>query len=75
MEDSLLWSMLRYGMTENRGFFLNLKSFRDYPLKVARQLKSGDKNAIPSSGRKRIFAINPCNHFAKMYRSANLLLS
>ncbi|MBD0724807.1 hypothetical protein B6A10_06410 [Flavobacterium sp. L1I52] len=32
---SLLWSMLRYGMTENRGFFLNLKNFQTQPLKVA----------------------------------------
>ncbi|HFK5543587.1 TPA: PRTRC system ThiF family protein [Elizabethkingia anophelis] len=33
---SLLWSMFRYGMTENRGFFLNLKNFQTQPLKVAR---------------------------------------
>ncbi|MBJ2126317.1 PRTRC system ThiF family protein [Flavobacterium sp. IB48] len=32
---SLLWSLFRYGMTENRGFFLNLKDFRTHPLKVA----------------------------------------
>ncbi len=32
---SLLWSMFRYGMTENRGFFLNLKNFLTKPLKVA----------------------------------------
>ncbi|MGJ1419152.1 PRTRC system ThiF family protein [Sphingobacterium spiritivorum] len=32
---SLLWSMFRYGMTENRGFFLNLKNFHTQPLKVA----------------------------------------
>ncbi|MGO3807335.1 MAG: PRTRC system ThiF family protein [Sphingobacterium sp.] len=32
---SLLWSMFRYGMTENRGFFLNLKNFQTQPLKVA----------------------------------------
>ncbi|KOS05262.1 thiamine biosynthesis protein ThiF [Flavobacterium akiainvivens] len=32
---SLLWSMFRYGMTENRGFFLNLKNFQTHPLKVA----------------------------------------
>ncbi|SFO11865.1 PRTRC system ThiF family protein [Paenimyroides ummariense] len=31
---SLLWSMFRYGMTENRGFFLNLKNFQSQPLKV-----------------------------------------
>lgn len=32
---SLLWSIFRYGMTENRGFFLNLKNFQTQPLKVA----------------------------------------
>ena len=32
---SLLWSMFRYGMTENRGFFINLKNFQTHPLKVA----------------------------------------
>lgn len=32
---SLLWNMFRYGMTENRGFFLNLKDFRTQPIKVA----------------------------------------
>lgn len=32
---SLLWSMFRHGMTENRGFFLNLKNFQTQPLKVA----------------------------------------
>ncbi|WP_199117833.1 PRTRC system ThiF family protein [Pedobacter sp. ASV28] len=32
---SLLWSLFRYGMTENRGFFLNLRDFRSHPLKVA----------------------------------------
>jgi PRTRC genetic system ThiF family protein len=31
---SLLWNMLRNGMTENKGFFLNLKDFRSQPLKV-----------------------------------------
>ena len=31
---SLLWNMFRYGMTENRGFFLNLKNFQVQPLKV-----------------------------------------
>lgn len=31
---SLLWSMFRYGMTENRGFFLNLKNFQSQPLKM-----------------------------------------
>ena len=32
---SLLWNMFRYGMTENRGFFINLKNFHTQPLKVA----------------------------------------
>ena len=32
---SLLWNMFRYGMIENRGFFLNLKNFHTQPLKVA----------------------------------------
>jgi PRTRC genetic system ThiF family protein len=32
---SLLWSLFRYGMTENRGFFLNLKDFRSQPIPVA----------------------------------------
>ncbi|MBS7320740.1 MAG: PRTRC system ThiF family protein [Myroides sp.] len=32
---SLLWSLFRNGMTENRGFFLNLKNFQTHPLKVA----------------------------------------
>ena len=32
---SLLWNMFRFGMTENRGFFLNLKNFLTQPLKVA----------------------------------------
>ncbi|SHL80866.1 PRTRC system ThiF family protein [Chryseobacterium polytrichastri] len=31
---SLLWNLFRNGMTENRGFFLNLKDFRSQPLKV-----------------------------------------
>ena len=31
---SLLWSLLRNGMTENRGFFLNLRDFRSLPLPV-----------------------------------------
>lgn len=31
---SLLWNMFRNGMTENRGFFLNLKNFQCQPLKV-----------------------------------------
>jgi PRTRC genetic system ThiF family protein len=32
---SLLWSMFRNGMMENRGFFLNLKNFQSQPLKIA----------------------------------------
>lgn len=32
---SLLWTMFRYGMTESRGFFLNLKNFQSQPLKVS----------------------------------------
>ncbi len=35
MGSSLLWNLFRYGMTEYRGFFLNLKNFRSHPLKVA----------------------------------------
>ncbi|MDQ6532127.1 PRTRC system ThiF family protein [Flavobacterium sp. LHD-85] len=31
---SLLWNLFRFGMTENRGFFLNLKNFSSHPLKV-----------------------------------------
>ncbi|HUH25679.1 MAG TPA: hypothetical protein VLY87_03570, partial [Flavobacterium sp.] len=33
---SLLWSLFRNGMTEYRGFFLNLKDFRLQPIPVAR---------------------------------------
>ena len=32
---SLLWNLFRYGMTEYRGFFLNLHNFHAQPLKVA----------------------------------------
>ncbi len=32
---SLLWNLFRFGMTENRGFFLNLQNFMSRPLKVA----------------------------------------
>lgn len=32
---SLLWSMFRNGLTEYRGFFLNLKDFRSQPINVA----------------------------------------
>lgn len=31
---SLLWNLFRNGLTENRGFFLNLKDFRSQPIKV-----------------------------------------
>ncbi|TYR38288.1 PRTRC system ThiF family protein [Sphingobacterium phlebotomi] len=31
----LLWGLFRNGMTENRGFFLNLKNFRTQPVEVA----------------------------------------
>ncbi|MBT2621938.1 PRTRC system ThiF family protein [Chryseobacterium sp. ISL-6] len=34
MGSSLLWNLFRNGMTENRGFFLNLKDFRSQPIKV-----------------------------------------
>ena len=32
---SLLWGLFRYGMTEYRGFFHNLKDFNTHPIKVA----------------------------------------
>jgi PRTRC genetic system ThiF family protein len=32
---SLLWTLFRNGLIENRGFFLNLKNFYSQPLKVA----------------------------------------
>lgn len=31
----LLWRLFRYGMTEHRGFFLNLDGFRTQPIRVA----------------------------------------
>lgn len=31
---SLLWNLFRNGMTESRGFFLNLKNFQSQPLKI-----------------------------------------
>jgi PRTRC genetic system ThiF family protein len=31
---SLLWNLFRYGMTENRGFFFNLKNFQSQPIKL-----------------------------------------
>ncbi len=34
MGSSLLWNLFRNGLTENRGFFLNLKSFHSQPLKL-----------------------------------------
>ncbi len=35
MGSSLLWGLFRSGLTENRGFFLNLKDFRSQPIPVA----------------------------------------
>ncbi|WP_126652175.1 PRTRC system ThiF family protein [Chryseobacterium aureum] len=35
MGSSLLWGLFRNGLTENRGFFLNLKNFHSQPIKVA----------------------------------------
>ena len=32
---SLLWNLFRYGMTEYKGFFHNLKNFNTHPIKVA----------------------------------------
>ncbi|UIR57808.1 PRTRC system ThiF family protein [Sphingobacterium sp. SRCM116780] len=34
MGASLLWNLFRFGMTENRGFFLNLQNFRTQPIPV-----------------------------------------
>ncbi len=34
MGSSLLWSLFRNGLTENRGFFLNLKNFTSQPIKL-----------------------------------------
>lgn len=34
MGSSLLWNMLRNGLTDTKGFFLNLKDFRSQPIKV-----------------------------------------
>lgn len=34
MGASLLWSMFRNGMTEHRGFFMNLKDYRSQPIPV-----------------------------------------
>jgi len=35
MGSSLLWSLFRNGLTEYKGFFLNLKTFHSQPIKVA----------------------------------------
>lgn len=35
MGSSLLWNLFRNGLTENRGFFLNLKNFHSQPIKLA----------------------------------------
>lgn len=35
MGTSLLWSLFRNGFIENKGFFLNLKTFQSQPIKVA----------------------------------------
>lgn len=32
---SLMWGLFRNGMTDTRGFFLNLKNFQSHPLKLA----------------------------------------
>lgn len=34
MGSSLLWNLFRNGLTENRGFFLNLKNFHSQPIKL-----------------------------------------
>ena len=34
MGSSLLWNIFRYGLTVNRGFFLNLKNFQSQPIKL-----------------------------------------
>ncbi|MGC4128411.1 MAG: PRTRC system ThiF family protein, partial [Bergeyella sp.] len=34
MGSSLLWNLFRNGMTENRGFFLNLKNFNSQPIRL-----------------------------------------
>lgn len=34
MGSSLLWNLFRNGLTENRGFFLNLKNFYSQPIKL-----------------------------------------
>ena len=34
MGSSLFWGLFRNGLTENRGFFLNLKNFQSQPIKL-----------------------------------------
>ena len=34
MGSSLLWSLFRNGLTENSGFFLNLRNFQSKPIKL-----------------------------------------
>ncbi|MBB6370086.1 PRTRC system ThiF family protein [Chryseobacterium shigense] len=34
MGSSLIWNLFRNGLTENRGFFLNLKNFHSQPIKL-----------------------------------------
>jgi PRTRC genetic system ThiF family protein len=34
MGSSLLWNLFRNGLTQNRGFFLNLKNFQSQPIKL-----------------------------------------
>ena len=34
MGSSLLWSLFSNGLTENRGFFLNLKNFHSKPINL-----------------------------------------
>ncbi|HUN01227.1 MAG TPA: PRTRC system ThiF family protein [Niabella sp.] len=51
MGASLLWNLLREGMTENRGFFVNLKDFRSQPLKVA--ISQASLIPLKPSTRKR----------------------
>lgn len=35
MGSSLFWNMLRHGLTEYRGFFLNLQDFRTQPIRIS----------------------------------------
>jgi PRTRC genetic system ThiF family protein len=43
MGSSLLWGLFRNGLTENRGFFLNLKIFHSQPIKVASFPSKGER--------------------------------